>query len=151
MSKGDGFCKYGYPKEYVSKTEMSEDGYPLYRRRSPEEGGETCKKWRNNREITYTNRDVVPYNKYLIFKYECHINVEYCHSVEAIKYHLKYIFKGADSATFTVDDHSPDADVADEGAVNEVTDFIHRRYVAGAESTWRFRANEIAQRKPSVN
>jgi len=40
----DGFCRYGYRKDYLSHTEMSEDGYPLYRRRSPEEEGNVCEK-----------------------------------------------------------------------------------------------------------
>ncbi len=100
----DGYCRYGFPKDYVSATDMSEDGYPRYRRRSPEEGGNSFVKYKNNKRITYTNADVVPYSKYLLFKYDCHINVEYCHSVNAIKYHLKYINKGHDTATVTVDD-----------------------------------------------
>ena len=33
-----GYCKYGYPKPYVSVTEMSENGYPVYCRQSPEQG-----------------------------------------------------------------------------------------------------------------
>ena len=50
----------------------------------------------------FTNGDVVPYNKYLLFKYKCHINVECVHSVCAIKYLFKYILKGNDSATVKV-------------------------------------------------
>jgi hypothetical protein len=84
----DGFCRYNFPKDYQSRTEMSEDGYPMYRRRSPEKGGNSYSTFRNNRKHTFTNADVVPYNKYLLYKNNCHINVEYCHSVKAIKYHL---------------------------------------------------------------
>ncbi|EJK73532.1 hypothetical protein THAOC_04838, partial [Thalassiosira oceanica] len=94
----DGHCKYNFPKEYRWETELSEDGYPLYRRRSPEQGGNTIEKWRSNRKVTYTNADVVCYNKYLLFKYQCHINVEYCHSIQSIKYLFKYCNKGSDKA-----------------------------------------------------
>ena len=37
----DGKCSKKYPKPFVSETQLSEDSYPTYRRRSPEEGGET--------------------------------------------------------------------------------------------------------------
>ena len=71
-------------------------------------GGNTFIKWRRNKRITYTNADVVPYNKYLLFKYNCHINVEYCHSINAIKYQFKYLYKGSDQASVTVES-SPSA------------------------------------------
>ena len=68
--------------------------------------------YRKGNPVTYTNADVVSYNKYLLFKYNCRINVEYCHSVKAIKYHLKYINKGADEATVTLESKAncPDDD-----------------------------------------
>jgi hypothetical protein len=55
---------------------------------------------------TYTNRDVIPYNPFLSAKYDCHINVEVCISVKAIKYIHKYIYKGHDRTTleFSGDD-----------------------------------------------
>jgi hypothetical protein len=97
-----GYCKYGFPKPYVSVTEMSENGYPVYSCQSPEQGGNSHITYRKGEQVTYTNANVVPYNKYLLYKYNCHINVEYCHSVKAIKYHLKYINKGVDEANVTV-------------------------------------------------
>ena len=143
----EGYCRYGYPKEYQLTTETSEDGYPLYRRRAPEEGGNTFWKHKGGKRVTYTNANVVPYNKYLLYKYDCHINVEYCHSVEAIKYHLKYINKPKDYATVAVED----AEMAEQEDVrNEVKDFQNRRYVSGAEAAWRDRGNELAERKPAV-
>ena len=42
------------------------------------------------------NRWIVAYNPCLSLKYQCHINVEYCGSVKAIKYLFKYILKGND-------------------------------------------------------
>ena len=36
--------------------------------------------------ISVDNTMVVPYNKFLLMKYKCHINVEYCASIHSIKY-----------------------------------------------------------------
>lgn len=53
-------------------------------------------------DVEYTtvidNRWVVPYNKWLSQKYNCHINVEVCASIEAVKYIYKYVYKGPDRA-----------------------------------------------------
>ena len=54
----------------------------------------------------FTNQVVVPYNKYLLYKYDCHFNVEFCHSVQAIKYTLKYPYKGSDQVTVTIKDNA---------------------------------------------
>ena len=99
-----GYCRWNFPKEYSSATQMTEDGYPLYCQRGPEMGGNSFEKYYHGKKFTYTNAWVVPYNKYLLFKYNCHINVEYCCTVYAIKYHLKYIHKGNDQATLGVED-----------------------------------------------
>ncbi|GFW07215.1 ATP-dependent DNA helicase [Trichonephila clavipes] len=50
------------------------------------------------------NRWVVPYNPVLSRIFNAHINVEYCNSVKSIKYICKYVNKGTDQATFSVED-----------------------------------------------
>jgi len=46
---------------------------------------------------TATNRDVVPYNPFLLVKYRCHINVEAVRKMElSYKYIYKYMTKGSD-------------------------------------------------------
>ena len=47
---------------------------------------------------TLSNKDVVPFNIYLLLKFECHINVEVCCSMNSIKYLFKYFYKGKDRA-----------------------------------------------------
>ena len=41
--------------------------------------------------IKLDNRWVVPYNPYLLLKYNAHINVEICITVSAVKYLYKYV------------------------------------------------------------
>lgn len=50
----------------------SRDGYPLYRRRSPEQGGQTVFK----DGMMYDNSWVIPYNPFLLRYFDCHLNVE---------------------------------------------------------------------------
>ncbi|GBL91636.1 hypothetical protein AVEN_23681-1 [Araneus ventricosus] len=65
-----GQCKKMLPKEFRTETTMNVSGYPLYRRRP----GDTAFVRRRER----SNRFVVPYNPYLLLKYNAHINVEVC-------------------------------------------------------------------------
>ena len=81
---------------------------------------------------------MVPYNKYLVYKYDCHFNVEWCQSVQAIKYSLKYLYKGADQVTLTIEDNAAAGCIAEQEAVaiNEVREFQNKWYVSGAEAAW---------------
>ena len=45
------------------------------------------------------NHWVVPYCAWLLWKYQCHINVESIYSIKAIKYIYKYVYKGHDQTT----------------------------------------------------
>ena len=77
------------------------------------------------------NRFVVPYNKYLTLKYNCHINVESCQSVKSIKYIFKYIYKGYDCASVQI--NSRDGTVVHD----EINHFLDARYVCAPEAVWR--------------
>ena len=44
--------------------------------------------------IELGNRCVVPYNSYLLLKFNAHINVEICSTASAVKYLYKYVYKG---------------------------------------------------------
>jgi len=86
-----GSCAKGFPKKFVEETLLQESGYPIYRRR--DDSGK-CSKG----ETPVDARDVVPYNPYLSKRFMCHINVEYCGSIKAVKYLYKYTYKGHDRA-----------------------------------------------------
>ncbi|MGD0510892.1 MAG: flagellar filament capping protein FliD, partial [Candidatus Micrarchaeaceae archaeon] len=94
----DGVCTKRYPRQFVEETQTGGDGYPLYRRRAPEQGGFKVKKG----QVEYDNRWVVPYCPLLSRIFNAHINVEYCNSVKAIKYICKYVNKGSDQAVFAL-------------------------------------------------
>ncbi|XP_074097687.1 uncharacterized protein LOC141526552 [Cotesia typhae] len=94
-----GVCTKRYPRPFLKETQTGEDGYPKYRRRSPEDGGIEIKI--NGNDID--NRWVVPFNPVLSRTFKAHINVEYCNSVKSIRYICKYVNKGSDQAAFTVE------------------------------------------------
>lgn len=51
-----------------------------------------------SRQVRVTNQDVVPYNPYLLLKYQCHIYVDVVTSSSVVKYLYKYVHKGQDFA-----------------------------------------------------
>ncbi|POS84271.1 hypothetical protein EPUL_003259 [Erysiphe pulchra] len=64
-----GKCSEGFPKRFFEQTTMVGNSFPEYAR--PDNG----LRWGNER-FMFNNRWVVPYNPYLIKKYEAHINVD---------------------------------------------------------------------------
>lgn len=92
----DGACRFRYPRQFCNETQQGSDSYPIYRRR---QDGRSVKV----RRADLDNRWVVPYNPGLLMLYNCHINVEACSSIKAVKYLFKYVYKGHDRASFSVD------------------------------------------------
>ncbi|VDO39638.1 unnamed protein product [Onchocerca flexuosa] len=74
------------------------DGYPLYRRGSAEDGGKlaTIQMW--NGDIEVDSRWVVLHSPLLVKTHKAHVNVEYCNSVKSVKYICKYANKSRDMA-----------------------------------------------------
>ena len=70
------------------------------------------------------SRSVVPYSPALLEEFQCHLNVEICIFIKAVKYLYKYTYKGPDRACITKE-------------VDEVSDFMDSRYVGGPEAAWR--------------
>ena len=59
--------------------------------------------------VPLDNRHIVPYNSYLSKKYNAHINVEICSTINSCKYLYKYVYKGPDMASVQAVDNQGDA------------------------------------------
>lgn len=97
MNNDEKKCSKQFPKQFNNNTMFKTNGYPIYRRRN--DGKKVIFK-NKDKKIYVDNRSVVPYNPYLLLKFNCHINVEVCSTVQSIKYLFKYCFKGHDCAFF---------------------------------------------------
>ncbi|CAN1294066.1 hypothetical protein LINPERPRIM_LOCUS22310 [Linum perenne] len=73
---------------------------------------------------------VVPYNRYLLLRFDAHINVEFCNKSRAIKYLFKYINK------------PPDRD--------EIKAFMDCRYLTAGEACWRIFKFDLYTNTPAV-
>ncbi|CAF1454121.1 unnamed protein product [Rotaria sp. Silwood1] len=142
----DGKCTKRYPRQLIQDTQTGEDGYPLYRRRSPEDGGFKARiktKFGNSiQEIEIDNKWVVPYCPLLSRIFQAHINVEYCNSVKSIKYICKYVNKGSDQAMFGFG--------KDGTTVDEVEQYQLGRCISSNEAVWRILDFSIHERHPTV-
>ena len=144
----DGRCSKKYPKQYIVKTQLGADSYPLYRRSSPDNGGQVSNismrigGSRIDQQVDQQvdNRWIVPYNKLLLRSMNCHCNVELCMSIKSIKYVLKYVHKGCDQAMF----------VLRSSQVDEISDYQNARYVSSNEAAWRILKFPIHERDPPV-
>ena len=140
----DGKCTKRYPRQLLRDTETGDDEYPLYRRRSPEDGGIKAKLkiGKSIQEIEIDNKWVVPYCPLLSRIFQAHINVEYCNSVKSIKYICKYVNKGSDQAVFGLE--------RDGSAVDEIKHYQLGRYISSNEAVWRILDFPIHERYPTV-
>ncbi|XP_026459723.1 uncharacterized protein LOC113360429 [Papaver somniferum] len=130
MKKGK--CTKHYPKSYNDTTCLDGGGYPVYRRRN--DGVEVAV--RGGRKET--NIDVVPYNPHLLRMFNCHINVEVCAGIRAVKYINKYIYKGYDKTTFVV------------GSTDEIQIYIDARYIGPPEAVWHLFGYHMHREMPHV-
>lgn len=137
----EGRCSKFFPKNFVDKTMIDEEGFPHYRRR---DNGRSVEK----NGVPLDNRFVVPYNARLLSKYKAHINIEYCNQHQSIKYLFKYVNKGEDRVTaefFTITNKD-----GQEKDVDEIKKYYDCRYVSACEAAWRIFSYDIHYRTPSV-
>nr|XP_027096174.1 uncharacterized protein LOC113716072 [Coffea arabica] len=130
-------CKNKYPKDWAEKTTHGENSYPTYRRRN------------NGRKVLVRgheldNRWVVPYNPYLLAKFNCHINVEICSTIKVVKYIYKYIYKGHDKIHFMVNPENSTA------AIDEIKAYQSAHWVSPIEAIWRIFRFALFEMQPSV-
>lgn len=115
-------CTRNYAREWQETTLFNLGGYPLYRRRRIQHGEVAVRT--TGAPYEQTSRWTVPYNAYLFLRYDCHLNVEVCTSIKAVKYF--YVHKRFDRANLVM-----------ANANDEITSHVDARYVAAPEATWR--------------
>ncbi|KAK6021322.1 hypothetical protein OSTOST_13005 [Ostertagia ostertagi] len=129
----DGACTKKFPKAIAESTVVGDNGLITYRRRG---GGPRVQKRVRNTVVELGNEWIVPYNPFLIGKYDCHINVEICNSVSSVKYLHKYIYKGQDRAVLEAGED-----------IDEISQYLEGRYISAQEACWRllsFETNSIS-------
>ena len=91
-------------------------------------------KYYDQKLTTVTNQNVVAYSPYLLMKYQCHINVQICNSIKAVKYLCYYPLKGEDLIMIKVNGPSHH---------DEIAHYETRQYISSCsatlytpESTW---------------
>lgn len=133
----NGHCTKKFPKSFTKETITGKYGYPLYKRRSPEDGGNLIHNHNGFNEID--NRSIVPYSPVLSRIFHAHINVELCSSVKSIKYICKYINKGSDLAVFSIQNEN-----------DEITSYQSGRYISTSEAVWRMLSYSVHEHFPPV-
>ncbi|WVZ64734.1 hypothetical protein U9M48_014211 [Paspalum notatum var. saurae] len=118
-------------------TLQGKDSYPVYRRR---EDGHKQKV----RGHELDNRWVVPYNPFLLRYFNCHINVEVCSNIKAVKYLYKYLYKGHDRASVSVNEADG------QGNVDEIKMYREARWVTPPEALWRIYGFDLSKNSPPV-
>ncbi|XP_071704160.1 uncharacterized protein [Rutidosis leptorrhynchoides] len=142
----DKQCTKHFPKPYYAETTIDEDGYANYRRRN-----NGVKFSKNNTPLD--NGFVVPYNRYLLLKYNAHINVEWCNRSWVIKYLFKYLNKGPNRATIVIQENViPGGEFCGDKVidVNKIKNYLDCRYLSPCEVVWRLFSFDIHYSKPSV-
>ncbi|XP_073152409.1 uncharacterized protein [Henckelia pumila] len=132
----DDKCKKHFPKPFVSYTSRGNDSYPLYRRRQ----GLTVVLSENDQRMV-DNGWVVPYNPWLLLKYDCHINVEVCGGIKCVKYIYKYIHKGPDRVAL---------ELRNGQNIDEIQQYVDGRWICAPEALWRIFSFEFSRMYPSV-
>ncbi|KAF7809101.1 uncharacterized protein G2W53_035844 [Senna tora] len=137
----DGRCTKHFPKSFVTRTTIDEDGFPIYRR---QDNGRTIEK----NGVRLDNRYVVPYNPQLLMKYQSHINIEWCNQSKSIKYLFKYVNKGHDRVTAALYESNVNSDNTE--VVDEIKSYCDCRYISACEAAWRIFGFDIHYRQPPV-
>uniref|UniRef100_A0A1I8AIP3 ATP-dependent DNA helicase n=1 Tax=Steinernema glaseri TaxID=37863 RepID=A0A1I8AIP3_9BILA len=159
-------CNKRFPKCYSSVTILHDNDYPQYRRRPPPSETDVINddtrdlfgdryeekitdKKGNFKGYKYTdNRWIVPYNPYLLLKYESHHNLEYIGPNCCEDYLTKYVHKGCDMAYVQL---RPD----DTGNTVVNYDEIHHtfkvRYMTAQEAMWRLLKYPIIKMSHTVH
>jgi hypothetical protein len=65
--------------------------------------------------------------------YNCHINIEICSIIKVVKYLYKYIYKGPDGASYSINKSNN----GDKIVIDEIKQFRNARCVTPQEAAYR--------------
>ena len=136
----EGKCSKNFPKDFNDETIMGKNGFPHYRRKKDGKSYDLPNGHKAN------NSWVVPYCPMLLQRFNCHINVEICTSIQSVKYLYKYIYKGHDAATITIGNNNGEKIIN----YDEIEDFIEGRYVGPVEAAYRILGKSLQDKSHTV-
>jgi hypothetical protein len=82
------------------------------------------------------NRWVVPYYPIILMRYNYHINIEVCSSIKCAKYLYKYVFKGHDCVSVSIDQAHANMDGLPL-VINEIKQYRDGRCIIAIEAIYR--------------
>jgi len=136
------YCSKHYPQPFRDAfTTNSKTGRAEYRRMDNGDTATIRQKNGDNEfvETDIDNRYIVPYNPYLLMKYDCHICVDLVTANAVIAYIYKYCYKGSDLAK---------ARILYGG--DEIEAYKSIRYISSSEAMWRIFGFDMQKRSPNV-
>ena len=105
---------------------------------------------------THTYRRPYGYTPARIHRFECHINVELCNSIQCVKYLYKYVYKGYDRIMYAIQrsDEEQQREArrrrGDFVPTDEVTKYRDARYITTSEAVWRTFEFSMSGMSPTV-
>ncbi|XP_074327016.1 uncharacterized protein LOC141664957 [Apium graveolens] len=143
-----GKCMRHFPKRYNSNTCFYDCGIPIYRRRKTSSRVKV-------KGLFLDNQYVVPFNRDLLIKFQCHINVEICNNSRSLKHLFKYCLKGHDNATMMIQKERGSLSLKKTNnlgkSMDEVKHYLDGHYVCASETSWRIFGFDIHSRWPTVD
>ncbi|XP_074346888.1 uncharacterized protein LOC141685698 [Apium graveolens] len=104
--------------------------------------------------VELDNQYVVPYNRDLLVRFHCHINLEVCNSSRSLKYLFKYCLKGHDTATMILRKKQQGNEASTSSSKpksnDEIKNFLDGRYICVSEASWRLLGFDIHNRFSTV-
>ena len=141
------YCQKNYPQPFRSSMHTNSSGRAEYTRlNNGDRATIRCKNGANKTVHNKTvdteidNRDVVPYNPYLLMKYDSHICVDLVTAKAVIAYLCKCAYKRADTITART-----------TYGKDEIEAYGSVRYISSSEAMWHMFGFHTNERFPSVN
>ncbi len=144
-------CTKGFPKEHENITHKDGRNYPRYKRRSPDDGGGSDTVLCRGRPVDIDNSNIVPFNAFLLLKYDFHHNLEDIFALEVLKYLYKYCQKGPDRVCFSVEEWLQHVNEQGQVVYDEIKEYEDGRYISASEAWWRILEYPIQHSHPPVD